>query len=111
MKMATRINQAALAEKVSAQSGVRLSDTTAVLRALFEVISREVVGGARISVTNFGTWFSRLSPAVQRRNPQNGEPVDVPAHYVPAFAWAPLVRAAVRAGAVPENGFRKRGNR
>lgn len=105
-----RINQSALTKMVAGESGMPEGVTADVLRALFDVVGREVAAGNTIFVTNFGTWTTRSLPVRQVRNPQTGERVTKGPNLVPKFIWAPAVRAAVKAGAVPKT-FRKRSNR
>lgn len=102
-----KINQMDLTGMVAQEAGVSPAEAAAVMRALFDVVGREVVSGSRISVTNFGTWSSRKVVAGNRRNPSTGEVFPVRESRRPWFIWSPAVREAVRGGTVPET-FRKR---
>jgi DNA-binding protein HU-beta len=82
--------------------------TANVLRALFDVVGREVAAGNTIFVTNFGTWKTREEPFGMRRNPQTGEWFPQAARQVPKFVWAPAIRAAVAAGVLPKTLRKKR---
>lgn len=92
----SRLNTMALAEAVATELGIPHTDGRAVVQAVFDVIARAVAGGNPVAVTNFGTFLPVDQPARVRRNPQNGLPVEVPAHQDVRFRVSPGLRTAVR---------------
>lgn len=106
---ARKYNQAQFTALVARESGVSVGDTERVLRAAYDVVSRVVISGGSVAVTNFGTWRSTELPAGMRRNPQTGERFPVQASRRPAFRFSPTLRAAVKLGEAPAT-FKKRGN-
>lgn len=105
-----KLNHGALVEVVAAEAGESTATVESVLRAAFDVIGRNVAAGFPVTVTNFGSWFSRTAPARSRRNPQTGETWEsAPATY-PRFRYSPAVKEATATGEVPAT-FRKRASR
>jgi nucleoid DNA-binding protein len=107
--MSKNLNHTQLIETVAAESGLSAEIVGRVLRATFDVIGRTVIGKGRVTVTNFGSWYSsKVSPRV-RRNPQTGEEwMDGVKHY-PRFTWSPRVREATVTGDVLPT-LKKRGH-
>ncbi|MDP9225640.1 MAG: HU family DNA-binding protein [Actinomycetota bacterium] len=56
-----------------------------VLNATTDTIKKQVSKGERISLPGFGTFERRDRNARTARNPQTGDPIDIPATQVPAF--------------------------
>lgn len=107
--MSKNLNHTQLIEAVTAESGHSAKIVGEVLRATFDVIGRTVIGKGRVSVTNFGSWYSTKVPPRVRRNPQTGEEWMDSATYFPRFTWSPRVREATKAGDVPAT-LKKRGH-
>ncbi|MEV0691813.1 HU family DNA-binding protein [Streptomyces sp. NPDC050388] len=91
------LNKTRLAEAVALQLGVSNEDGIRAVEAVLNVIARTVAGGHSVTVTNFGSWIPKHRPASTRRNPQNGDPVPVPAHTRLFFRLSDRLAAAVRA--------------
>jgi nucleoid DNA-binding protein len=52
---------------------------------VFELIADGLTKGEKIDLRGFGTFSVRESAARTGRNPQSGEPIQIPARRVPAF--------------------------
>jgi DNA-binding protein HU-beta len=111
-----RLNHMALVAAVANESGETQETVASVLRAVFDVIPRNLVAGFPVNVTNFGTWYPAWNEARTVRNPQTGETWEQPGRLRPAFRWAPAVKDAVT-GKTTDGGhllpetFKKRSNR
>ncbi len=84
--MTTVIGKGDLAQLVAAG----MADTTQaqarkVIDAVFEQIAAATEAGNQVRVTGFGTFAVKDRAARTARNPQTGQPVEVPAKRVLAF--------------------------
>lgn len=64
-----------------------------VLRAIVNAMAH----GMRVEVRGFGSFSLKYREARQGRNPRSGDPVAVPAKYVPHFRAGKEIRDAVNA--------------
>lgn len=90
------LNHTELIEVVAHEAGVSPYVVERVLRATFDVIGRNVTAGFKVTVTNFGSWYSARRPARLHRNPQTGGVVETGARRYPRFRWAPAVKEATK---------------
>ncbi|MFF8409016.1 HU family DNA-binding protein [Streptomyces omiyaensis] len=103
-----RLNTTTLADAVAAELDIPAADARAAVQAVFTVIARSVTAGVPVAVTNFGTFLPVAQPARTRRNPQDGSPVEVPAHQDVRFRVSPGLRATVRTADPVRATIRKR---
>eukprot|EP00980_Cylindrotheca_fusiformis_P021118 scaffold8114_cov126-Cylindrotheca_fusiformis.AAC.4 len=60
-------------------------EAEAVLAAVLDTISDNVVDGKKVNLPGFGTFQLRFRAARKGRNPQTGEELDIKASYSPGF--------------------------
>ncbi len=74
------MNRSELIEAVSKRSGVSGNDVDATLKGLFEVVAATVAkGDEKITLPGFISFEQTDRAARTARNPQTGEPIQVPA--------------------------------
>ena len=81
------MNKADLIEKIFAEQGPKVSKAQAA-RALESVISgitASLKKGERVTISGFGTFAASKRKARVGRNPQTGEPINIPARTVGRF--------------------------
>lgn len=66
-----------------AQLGYR--DVELAVRTMLEHMAGTLAGGQRIEIRGFGSFSLHYRPARVGRNPKSGDPVMLPAKYVPHF--------------------------
>lgn len=66
-----------------AQLGYR--DVELAVRTMLEHMAATLAGGQRIEIRGFGSFSLHFRPARVGRNPKSGDPVMLPAKYVPHF--------------------------
>jgi DNA-binding protein HU-beta len=65
------------------------------LNALLDGITEAVGNGDTVTIPGFGTFSRKHREARTCRNPQTGEPITVPACYVPSFKAGKRLKDAV----------------
>lgn len=66
-----------------AQLGYR--DVELAVRSMLEHMASTLAGGQRIEIRGFGSFSLHYRPSRVGRNPKSGDPVMLPAKYVPHF--------------------------
>ena len=79
-----KVNQGELIAKVTEETGFSKNQVKTVLHALYDVSLRELSSRRSVDI-KFGTLRPSARAEGVRRNPQTGEPVDVPAKVVPTI--------------------------
>lgn len=75
--------------------GVTKKDCALVVDAFLNAVKRALGNGENIEIRGFGTFKVRKRKSRMARNPRTGEPVKVPARYVPVFKASKHVRDRV----------------
>ncbi len=60
--------------------------------AVFEMISKELISGEKVSIHGFGTFTVKQRNARKGRNPQTGKEITIPAKKVIGFKASTSVR-------------------
>ena len=60
-------------------------DIELAVKTILEYMSASLSSGERIEIRGFGSFSLHFRPARSGRNPKSGEPVSLPAKYVPHF--------------------------
>ncbi|MFM2433007.1 MAG: hypothetical protein RLZZ511_4221 [Cyanobacteriota bacterium] len=89
------MNKADLVAAIASQVNIPKKDVDAVVSGLIACIRVAIVDGERVTLVGFGTFESRHRQARQGRNPATGEPIEIPAARVPAFAPGKQFKSAV----------------
>ncbi len=81
------MTKADLIQKVAAAVELSKRDTEVVIETIFEGISKALTlkGDGKVELRGFGSFRVRKRDGRQGRNPQTGEPVEVPPKKVPYF--------------------------
>lgn len=74
-----------LVDAISAKANVSKAQAQIIVDDVFELISEGLAKGEKIDLRGFGTFSVRESAARTGRNPQTGEPIQIPARRVPGF--------------------------
>jgi len=95
------MTKADLVEKVATQVNLTKKDTEVVIDTIFDSISQALAlkndakNDAKVELRGFGSFRVRKRRARQGRNPQTGNPVQVPAKRVPYFKPGKELKALV----------------
>ena len=74
-----------LVRAVAAQTNLSITVIETVINSTFNTIVDTVASGDKVIVTGFGTFEARPRKARTGRNPQTGEPIQIPASTAATF--------------------------
>ena len=86
---------AELARALAVNRGLPLKVAEEVVDVFIATLSEALIEGGTVELRGFGTFYVRDADAYTARNPQTGEPVDVPARRMAAFRPASGLREKV----------------
>lgn len=89
------MNKKELVDVVADKTGFTKKDVSIVADAVFESIKGALVEGEKVAVSGFGTYQVKLRKARMARNPQTGEPIEVPEKNAPVFKPSKALKEAV----------------
>ncbi len=96
------MNKTDLVEKVARKTGMTLRDSKIVVDAIFStvpkegIIATELNAGRKVQITGFGTFQIRKRKKREGRNPQTGEPIQIPASRFPSFSAGRTLKDRIR---------------
>ncbi len=96
------MNKTELVSKVAKKTGLTLKDAKVVVDSIFStvpkegIIASELNAGRRVQITGFGTFQIRKRKKREGRNPQTGEPIQIPASRFPAFSSGRALKDRIR---------------
>ncbi len=96
------MNKTELVEKVASKTGLTLKDSKTVVETIFSAIPKEGIiaaelnAGRKVQITGFGTFQIRKRKKREGRNPQTGEPIQIPASRFPSFTAGRALKDRVR---------------
>lgn len=84
---------------VRKQSQLGYRDVELAVKTMLEHMGQTLATGARIEIRGFGSFSLHYRPPRVGRNPKSGDPVSLPAKYVPHFKPGKELRERVNLGA------------
>ena len=80
------MKKADIVDSIAAKIGVPKAQVQQMVDDVFDLIAEGLTtGDKKIDLRGFGTFSVRESKARTGRNPQSGEPIQIPARRVPTF--------------------------
>ena len=89
------MTKAEIVEHIAQMTGLTKTDTALVVEGMIETLKEALIEGQTIEIRGFGTFKIKQRAARRARNPRTGEPVDIPAKYVPTFKPSRELKDAV----------------
>lgn len=83
------MRKADLVNTIAERTGVPKVDVLVTLEAFFDEVKNSLADGENVYVRGFGSFVVRHRARKIGRDIQRNEPIEIPAHYVPAFKPAP----------------------
>ena len=96
------MNKTELTTKVANKTGLTLKDAKIVVDSIFStvpkegIIASELNRGNKVQITGFGTFQIRKRKKREGRNPQTGEPIQIPASRFPSFSAGRALKDRIR---------------
>ena len=84
---------------VRKQSQLGYRDVELAVKTMLEHMGQTLATGERIEIRGFGSFSLHYRPPRVGRNPKSGDPVSLPAKYVPHFKPGKELRERVNEGA------------
>lgn len=91
------MNKSELVAAIAAKTELSKKDSEKVLKAFVDVVTEELTKGEKIQLVGFGTFDVAERAAREGRNPQSGEPMQIPASKAPRFKAGKALKDAVNA--------------
>ncbi|MBT2186062.1 HU family DNA-binding protein [Sphingobium nicotianae] len=91
------MNNADLADKLTGDHGVSKADARKLVDGVFAAIADAAASGEEISLSGFGKFKVKASPAREGRNPSTGETIKIAASKKLTFAPAKAVKDKLNA--------------
>ncbi|RQD66698.1 MAG: HU family DNA-binding protein [Desulfonatronovibrio sp. MSAO_Bac4] len=79
------MNKQEMVAKLAEKAQMTKADAQKALDGVVKIISDELKDGGKVILTGFGSFSVTERKARTGRNPQNGEPINIPASRVPKF--------------------------
>ena len=79
------MNKGDLIEKIVSEVSITKADAARVLESIVDGITQSLKRGERTTISGFGTFSVSQRKARVGRNPQTGEPINIPARRVARF--------------------------
>lgn len=89
------MNKKELVTNVKEAMGCTRKEAEVAVGAVLDAVAEGMVVDGRVSLVGFGTFSAADRAARTCRNPQTGEPIDVPAKRVPKFKPSAALKAKV----------------
>ena len=89
------MNKTELVEAMAKKADLSKKDAEKALKAVFDVVTAELVAGQKVAVPGFGTFEVKERAARKGRNPQTGKEIEIPAAKNPVFKAGKALKDAV----------------
>ncbi len=89
------VNKSELVEAIAGSADISKAAAGRALDAITDSIAAALKEGDQVALVGFGTFMVKDRAARTGRNPQTGEPIDIPAAKIPSFKAGKALKEAV----------------
>lgn len=89
------MNKTELINSIAEKTGLTKKDSEKSVNAFLQSVEETLQKGDKVSLVGFGTFEVRTRKARTGRNPQTGDPIEIPASKVPAFKAGKALKDSV----------------
>ena len=89
------MNKVELTKRISDELGTTNGSAAKIVDAFVDAVTGELKQGGEVRIAGFGTFSVAEHAARKARNPQTGDPVEIPARKVPRFKAGAKLKQAV----------------
>jgi DNA-binding protein HU-beta len=86
------MNKTDLIRSISDSTGLKNTEATRVVDAVFDTISSTLRKGEQVAISGFGTFVAKTKAAREGRNPATGQPIHIPSRTSAAFKPATAMK-------------------
>ena len=86
------MNKTDLIRSISDSTGLKNTEATRLVDAVFDTISATLRKGEQVSISGFGTFVAKTKAAREGRNPATGQPIHIPSRTSAAFKPATAMK-------------------
>ncbi len=90
------MNKQDVVEKIAKDTGITKTSAAAAIDSLIDGITRSLKKGDSVAFVGFGTFKTSNRKARIARNPQTGDPINIPKRRVPRFSAGKALKQAVK---------------
>jgi DNA-binding protein HU-beta len=91
------MNKSNLIDFMSEQEGINSkAHAKRLVDILFNKVASAIADEGEVSISGLGTFYTINREARSGRNPQTGEPIDIPAKRVPKFRASAILKESVK---------------
>ncbi|OGG08022.1 DNA-binding protein [Candidatus Gottesmanbacteria bacterium RIFCSPHIGHO2_02_FULL_40_24] len=90
------MTKADLVEHVAKKANLTAKAAKDAVNSVFSAITDTLKKGDKVVVTGFGTFMVRSRAARKGRNPQTGEPINIPSRKTPGFTAGKALKKSIR---------------
>ena len=98
------MTKADIIEGVYEKVGFSKKESAEIVELVFDTVKETLERGDKIKISGFGNFQVRHKKTRMGRNPQSGQPIQIPARRVLTFRPSQVLKSALNGGAPPEPG-------
>jgi len=92
------VNKSELIDAIAESADIPKASAGRALDAVIDSVTNSLAEGDQVVLVGFGTFSVKERSARTGRNPQTGEPLDIPAANIPSFKAGKALKDAVNKG-------------
>jgi DNA-binding protein HU-beta len=90
------VTKSEFVDRIAESTGLSKNDAAAAVDAFLDTIEEVLSRGSEVTFSGFGKFHVAERGAREGRNPQTGEPMQIPASKVPRFSAGSGLKKAVK---------------
>lgn len=92
------MTKADIIEGVYEKVGFSKKESAEIVELVFDVVKETLERGDKIKISGFGNFLVRHKKTRMGRNPQSGQPIEIPARRVLTFRPSQVLKSALNGG-------------
>jgi len=89
------MNKTQFVSRLAEKTKLTKAEAERALNGVVEIITEQLKGGDKVNLTGFGSFSVGERAPRTGRNPQTGQPIDIPAARVPKFKAGKILKDSV----------------
>lgn len=89
------MNKTQFVSRLAEKTKLSKAEAERALNGVIEIITEQLKGGDKVNLTGFGSFSVGERAPRTGRNPQTGQPIDIPAARVPKFKAGKILKDSV----------------